>query len=394
MKALPDMDQRKSGEKQILRDVLIKPAGPDCNLACSYCFYLEKGAMFRESNVHRMSDDVLETLIRQVMGTAGEQVSFGWQGGEPTLMGVDFFQKVVDLQMRYGRGQSVGNGLQTNGILIDQTWADFLSHYQFLVGLSLDGPEHIHDHYRRTRGGRGTWQTVLDAGKRLMDAGVATNALAVVNDYSSRFPEEIYEFHKSNGFSHMQFIPCVETDPANPKMAAPFSVSSESLGEFLCRLFDLWLNDFKNEEPTTFIRFFDSLFYTYVGLIPPDCGLMETCGNYVVVEHNGDVFPCDFFVDPESKLGNVLQDNIADLLNSEQQNRFAKGKADLPSVCRSCPWLSKCYGGCPKDRIRDPHDEGLNHFCMAYQMFFKHADPHYRLMAKAWKQKNAVPIAE
>ncbi len=381
-------------EKQILRDVLIKPAGPDCNLACTYCFYLEKGAMFDESNVHRMSNDVLEALIKGVVGSAGEQVSFAWQGGEPTLMGVDFFQQVVDLQMRYGREQTVGNGLQTNGILIDQIWTGFLSRYQFLVGLSIDGPKHIHDHYRRTHGGRGTWQKVFDAGKRLMDANVATNALTVVNDYSSRFPEEIYEFHKSNGFAHMQFIPCVETDPANPEMAASFSVSSESLGTFLCRLFDVWLSDFKNGEPTTFIRFFDSLFYTYVGLTPPDCSLMKTCGNYVVVEHNGDVFSCDFFVEPEWKLGNVLKDNIADLLNSERQSRFGKIKAELPDACKSCLWLLKCYGGCPKDRISDSKEEGLNHFCRAYKMFFKHADPHYRRIAKAWKQKIALSRAE
>ncbi|MBW2370777.1 MAG: anaerobic sulfatase maturase [Deltaproteobacteria bacterium] len=379
---------------QIIRDVLVKPAGPDCNLACTYCFYLAKAAMFRKSTVHRMSEDILEALVKGVMRNAGDQVSFGWQGGEPTLMGVDFFQHAVDLQQKYGQGQTLGNGLQTNGMLINQPWTRFLSQYNFLVGLSLDGPEHIHDRYRTNHSGRSTWHTVFDAGRRLMDAGVAVNVLTVVNDYSSRFPEEIYKFHKSNGFPHMQFIPCVETDSVNGNLAAPFSVSAESYGAFLCKLFDLWLGDFENGEPTTFIRMFDSLFYTYVDLIPPDCNLRKTCGNYVVVEHNGDVFSCDFFVESQWKLGNVLHDDIADLLFSERQHRFGNLKAELPEACRACRWLPVCQGGCPKDRIRDRRDKGLNHFCSAYRMFYAHADPHYHRLAKAWKRQTALAKAE
>lgn len=292
--------------------------------------------------------------------------------------------------MKYGRGQSVGNGLQTNGMLIDQNWADFLEKYRFLVGLSLDGPKHIHDRYRLNARGKPTWDKVIHSGKLLQDKGVAVNALTVVNDYSVQFPEEIYKFHKSGGFSHMQFIPCVETNPNDPEKAALFSVSSQAYGTFLCTLFDLWIKDFKNGEPTTFIRMFDSMFYAYVGLAAPDCGLKKNCGNYVVVEHNGDVFSCDFFVEPEFRLGNVLNEDISRMLNSQQQCRFGKMKAELPEKCLDCAWLAQCYGGCPKDRIRDKQDQGVNHFCSAVNIFLSHADPVYRGLADAWVKKQAA----
>ncbi len=372
-----------------IQDVLVKPAGPDCNMACTYCFYLDKQDLFQESSVHRMSDAVLEALVRQVMSQAGQQVVFGWQGGEPTLMGLDFFKRAVALQQRYGRGQSVGNGLQTNGLLLDATWSSFLSEYSFLVGLSLDGPEHIHDRYRRTSGGKGTWATVTDKAKLLQDAGVAVNALSVVNSYSVQFAEEIYVHHKQAGFDFMQFIPCVETDPAEPTRAASFSVSSEAYGSFLCQLFDLWLNDFVDGKPTTSIRMFESIFHSYVGQVPPDCGLRKQCGDYLVVEHNGDLFSCDFFVEPEWKLGNVLENNLSAVLNSEQQTAFGCLKSKLPGPCETCEWLQYCTGGCTKDRIRDPRDQGLNHFCSAYQTFFKHADPHFHLLAEQWRLREA-----
>ncbi len=375
---------------QMVQDILIKPAGPDCNLVCTYCFYLKKKALFPESTRHRMSDDVLNFLIKGVMLDSGNPVSFGWQGGEPTLMGIKFFQKAIDCQIKYGRGQSVGNGLQTNGLLIDRDWAYFLEKYKFLVGLSLDGPKHIHNKYRLDHNGRGSWDKVVYSGKLLQDKGVAVNALTVVNDYSVQFPEEIYKFHKSGGFSYMQFIPCVETSPSDPEKAAYFSVSSIAYGKFLCKLFDLWRGDFKNGEPTTFIRLFDSLFYSYVGLVPPDCSLKQTCGNYVVVEHNGDVFSCDFFVEPKFKLGNVLHDNVSKMLNSKRQLYFGKLKRQLPEECQVCAWLPQCYGGCTKDRIRDKQDQGVNHFCSAVKTFLTHADPFYRRLADAWVQKQAA----
>lgn len=379
-----------------LDSVLIKPAGPDCNLACRYCFYLEKEHLFPDSAVHRMSSTVLEATIRRVMTDGAAELSFGWQGGEPTLMGVGFFEETVELEKKYGRdGQIVGNGLQTNGLLIDHHWCRFLREARFLVGLSLDGPAHVHNHYRVTRGGRPTWKRVTDALKRMLDAGVEVNALTVLNDYSARFPCEIYEFLKESGLSYMQFIPCLERDPNDPKRVAPFSVAPEQFGTFLCEAFDCWRKDFHDGRPTTSVRWFDSVFTTYVGLPPPECTLLEECGNYVVVEHNGDAFACDFFVEDEWKLGNVLDGNLADMLNSPPQARFGSRKAKLPHTCQVCRWLAHCRGGCPRERWCRPTGERVSYFCDAYQMFFSHADAHLRQIAESWlREQNelaAVP---
>ncbi|MBS3818430.1 anaerobic sulfatase maturase [bacterium] len=370
-----------------LNSVLIKPAGPDCNMHCTYCFYLEKKDLFKQNKIHRMDEQTLEETIRQVMTHGGSQVSFGWQGGEPTLMGLQFFKKAVQLQERFGFQQSVGNGLQTNGLLLDYKWAQFLKKYHFLVGLSLDGPEHIHNHYRRLKNGDGSWSRVTYKAQLLLDEGVAVNALTAVNNYSVQFPDEIYQFHKDLGLNYMQFIPCVETDPDNPSQAAPFSVSSTKYGEFLCRLFDLWVSDFVNGQPMTSIRFFESVFYHYVGLQPPECNLLPQCGIYLVIEHNGDVYSCDFFVEPEWKLGNIKNGNLTEMLNSRRQNKFGKIKSNLPPKCQSCPWLKYCWGGCTKDRIKDPRDKGLNHFCESYQMFFNHADSFFKKLAQEWKSQ-------
>jgi uncharacterized protein len=376
----------KSDQKQ-LDSILIKPAGPDCNMACTYCFYLEKAELFSKSKIHRMSEDILEKMIKQAMTQSGTNISFGWQGGEPTLMGLPFFEKAVEFQKRYAQGQSVGNGLQTNGILINDKWANFVKEYNFLVGLSLDGPKHIHDHYRFMRGNQGSWSHVMDSAKLMLDAGVAVNALSVVNDYSVQFPQDIYEFHKDLGLTYMQFIPCVETDPNDNGRVAPFSVPPEKYGEFLCSLFDLWINDFVDGVPTTSIRFFDSVFYSYVDLTPPECTLLPECGVYVVVEHNGDVYSCDFFVEPEWKLGNIMEDNLFDMLNSERQQEFGQIKANYPQACQNCEWLRYCWGGCTKDRLKDPQDKKLNHFCISYKRFFKHADDRMQQLAENWKRE-------
>jgi serine-type anaerobic sulfatase-maturating enzyme len=376
--------------KKSLASVLIKPAGPDCNMACSYCFYREKEALYPGAPVHRMSEAVLEETMRQIFAQPIPAVSIGWQGGEPTLMGLPFFRKAVDLQTRFGQGKSAGNGLQTNGLLLDRAWADFLKEYRFLVGLSLDGPEHVHDHYRRLSGGQGTWAKIVDAAKLLLDTDTAVNALVVVNEYSARFPREIYEFHKALGLNHMQFIPCVETDPRDGNLAAPFSVSAEAIGEFLTAIFDLWRADFKNGEPTTFIRYFDSVFFRYVDREPPECDLLAECGTYLVVEHNGDVYACDFFVEERWRLGNVMNGKLVHLLNSAKQTEFGRMKTRLPGPCAACEWLNYCRGGCPKDRLRDPRDAGLSHFCAGYKKFFAHADPHLKALAKAWKARQGA----
>jgi uncharacterized protein len=375
--------------KKALASVLIKPAGPDCNMACEYCFYREKDALFEGSPAHRMSEAVLEETMRQLLAQPIPSISIGWQGGEPTLMGLPFFEKAVEFQKGFGAGKSVGNGLQTNGLLLDAEWAAFLHRYQFLVGLSLDGPEEIHDHYRRLAGGGPTWRKTVEAARLLLDAEVAVNALTVVNALTAKHAREIYDFHRSLGLVHMQFIPCVEGDPDRPGFAAPFAASGEAFGRFLTEVFDLWLADFRDGLPTTFIRFFDSVFYRYVGLEPPECDLSGECGPYLVVEHNGDVFACDFFVEPDWRLGNVMSGRLVHMLNSARQRAFGRRKADLPEECRACGWLSLCRGGCPKDRLRDPSDEGRNHFCPGFKAFFAHADARLKALAEDWKKKNA-----
>ncbi len=346
-----------------LSSILIKPAGPDCNMDCTYCFYRKKADLFPDDPTHRMTDEILEETVKQAMEQAGASISFGWQGGEPTLMGLEFFRKAVSYQQRYGRGQTVGNGLQTNGILLDREWAAFLREYNFLVGLSLDGPEHVHDRYRLDCGDKGTWAHVVNRAALLLDAGVAVNALVVVNDHAVRFPDEIYNYHKEIGLTHLQFIPCLEPDPRLPDARASFSTPVQEYGRFLARVFDLWLADFRGGKPATYIRFFDSVFYSYVGLTPPDCTLLPECGVYVVVEHNGDVYSCDFFVEPQWRLGNVLEGRLAGMLNSERQDSFGRLKSSLAADCLQCRWLSYCRGGCPKDRRFNARDPKLDHFC-------------------------------
>jgi len=379
--------------RKTLDSVLIKPAGPDCNLDCTYCFYLDRASQFPGAKVHRMSEQVLEETVKQVLGQGGRHVSFGWQGGEPTLAGLPFFEKAVGYQVKYGNGKSVGNGLQTNGILLDKKWAKFLGQYNFLVGLSIDGPEHVHDHYRHFKGGKTSWKEVVDRARLLLDAGVEVNALTVVSDYSVQFADEIYNFHKDLGLNFMQFIPCIETDPADPSKAAPFSVSAESYGKFLIRLFDLWQADFDGPVATTSIRYFDSIMHTYVGLNAPDCTLLQNCGVYVVVEHNGDIYSCDFFVQPEWKLGNLMEGSIIEMLNSPLQTRFGSWKAALPERCGQCTWLRHCQGGCTKDRMRDPRDINLNHLCNSYTMFFEHADARFKALANEWIERNAATVS-
>jgi uncharacterized protein len=220
----------------------------------------------------------------------------------------------------------------------------------------------------------------------LLDSGVETNALIVVNDYSVNFPEEIYNFHKELGLNYMQFIPCVETDKSNPSNASSFSVSAEKYGVFLNKIFDLWHADITGTVANTSVRYFDSVFHRYVGLEAPECTLAQVCGSYLVVEHNGDVYSCDFFVENDWKLGNVMTHNLDEMLNSSRQDIFGKLKADLPEECKTCEWLKKCWGGCTKDRIRDPQDFGSNHFCISYKMFFEHSDNKLIKIAEEWKE--------
>lgn len=333
-----------------------------------------------------MNENILDEVIRQVMTHGEQQVSFGWQGGEPTLMGLSFYKKVVAFQQRHGRNQSVGNGLQTNGLLIDRNWAKFLKTYNFLVGLSIDGPEEIHNCYRTASNGKGSWSRAVQSAKLLLDNGVAVNALTVINDYSVCFPNEIYQFHKDLGLRYMQFIPCIEPDPSDSGRTSPFSVSPENYGQFLCSIFDLWLADFKDGQPTTSIRHFDSLLHSYMGLNVPECTLKQTCGDYLVIEHNGDVYSCDFFVESAWQLGNVADGNLIDMLNSSRQQEFGLRKAILEKECKDCNWLKYCHGSCPKDRLNNPENSNLSAFCQSYKQFFKYVDQSLRDLAEKWKR--------
>ncbi|HRR22529.1 MAG TPA: anaerobic sulfatase maturase [Desulfomonilia bacterium] len=371
MRPLPTPISRM--QQRELTSILIKPAGPDCNMACTYCFYSGKKDLFADSRKHRMSGEVLAEMIRQFLGQAGSEAIFTWQGGEPTLMGLEFFQHAVELQQRYGCGLTVGNAFQTNGLLLDKKWASFLRKYRFLVGLSIDGPAHVHDRYRRDHSGRGTRARVADRAKLLLDSGVEVNALAVVNDYSVRFAEEIYSSFKDLGLTHMQFTPCVEMIGGHEVTLAPFSTGSEDYGRFLCTLFDLWIGDFRDGLPTTSIRLFESLLFSFAGMQPPQCTLARTCGDYVVVEHNGGVYACDFFVAPQWRLGDIMTESLSRMFDSARRREFGECKADLPALCRGCVYLACCNGGCPKDRIRTGGRVRMNHLCKGTMIFLDHA---------------------
>ncbi len=384
MENLSFQKKSKPAERKPLQTILVKPAGPDCNMACTYCFYLKKDALFHGPPAHRMSEKTLQELIRQVLHQAGREVNFTWQGGEPLLMGLPFYQKAIEFQMRFGSGQIVGNGLQTNGLLIDDDWVDFLRSTNWLVGLSLDGPRHVHDRYRRTKGGGSTWQTVVRSAEKMLGAGVAVNALTVVNDYSVRFAEEIYAVNKDLGLKYMQFIPCVETQLSGMH---PSSVPPADYGAFLCRLFDLWTEDFNEGVPTTSVRIFDSLFHYYLGLAPPECSFQQECGTYIVVEHNGDVYACDFFVEPGWRLGNLAGESIIGMLNGDLQTAFGRQKAHLPDACKPCKWLDQCRGGCTKDRLAGPEGVKTNYLCDSYRTLFEYSDQRFQKLAEIWRER-------
>lgn len=363
----------------VLNTLLIKPAGPDCNLDCEYCFYLRKEALFPETRVHRMSDAVLDAMTRKMLQIGAPQTNFCWQGGEPTLMGLPFFQRAIELQRRHGHaGQQVANALQTNGLLLNDDWLPLLVNYRFLVGLSIDGPKEVHDRYRLRKGGQDSWEAVVKTARLLLSSGVATNALSVVTGPLADTGRERYEALVELGFEHLQFIPCVEHDPQDPARPAPYSVSGEQYGRFLCDVFERWLEDWENGRPRIFIRNFDSLLHTYVGQPAPDCTLLATCGVYLTVEHNGDVFPCDFYVETPWRLGNVLEDDLQTLFRSQTMDRFGAQKRELPEECRSCKWLKHCYGGCPKDRWQS---DRAGHLCQATMVLLGRHHEDFRRIA-------------
>jgi uncharacterized protein len=376
--------------------VMTKPIGPLCNLDCKYCFYLEKEKLFPANEKFRMSDEVLEAYIRQYIdGQGTPEVNFAWQGGEPTLLGVDFFRKVVDLQKKYSAGKKVSNALQTNGTLLDDEWGDFLTENKFLVGVSIDGPPKLHDAYRVDKQGEATYDKVIRGIRLLQRHGAEFNTLTVVNRINSRKPLEVYRFLKEIGSGFIQFIPLVErlADAEAVKLgldlAVPprvdegavrlpvteWSVEPEQYGIFLTTIYDEWV---KQDVGKVFVQLFDVALGNWMGLGSSLCVFSENCGSALAMEHNGDVYSCDHYVYPRYKLGNLLNQDLAAMAGSPEQREFGQAKsATLPEYCRSCEVRFACHGECPKHRfLRTPDGEfGLNYLCRSYKKFFTHIHP-------------------
>jgi uncharacterized protein len=369
--------------------LLIKPAGSDCNVDCTYCFYKGRSTDIGAGR-QRMSDAVLERLVKDYLGLRFQSSGFAWQGGEPTLMGLDFYKLAVELQRQHGvAGQEVGNSLQTNAILLDNAeWCRFLHDSRFLVGISIDGPKDLHDHYRLDLGGRGTWDRVMRAIDCCKEHQVEFNTLTLVNRFTGDHPDEIFDFLVELGVRYLQFIPCVETDPQTGGIAE-FSVTPKQYGDFLCRVFDRWLQ-FGPEKLS--IRDFDSILGCCIGGRHTLCTFDRQCSQYIVIEHTGDAFPCDFFVEPQWRLGNIRETPIEQLATCALKKTFARRKQDLVAKCLVCRHLAFCRGGCMKDRISTAGGsvkaEGLgdggsaqSYFCESYRQFFDHALPRFMQVA-------------
>lgn len=383
--------------------IMSKPVGPICNLDCKYCFYLEKENLYPGNSRWSMSEEVLETYIRQyIEAQSVPAISFAWQGGEPTLLGVDYFRKVVELENRYANGRQIENAFQTNGVLLDDEWCEFLAENKFLVGLSIDGPRRLHDRYRVDKGGQPTFDRVMRGLGFLKKHKVEFNTLTVVQRDNSYHPLEVYRFLKEVGSGFMQFIPIVErvADAAAPNglvLIAPggdtparvssWSVEPIQYGKFLIAIFDEWV---RNDVGKCYVQVFDVALESWLGMEPSLCVFRETCGGAMAIEHNGDVYSCDHFVYPENRLGNIMENPLAALVNSGQQWQFGQSKRDgLPRYCRECEVRFACNGECPKHRFtRTPDgEEGLNYLCAGYKKFFHHIDPYMRFMAEQLLQQ-------
>jgi len=358
--------------------LLIKPASADCNLRCEYCFYIDH--LEGLDQVPRMSDEVLEAMIGSYMKTnQGNTYAFGWQGGEPTIMGLKFFKKVVELQQKYGKtGTVVQNGLQTNCTLITNEMAKFFGEYKFLLGVSLDGPDYLHDHYRKTIGQTPTHALVMRGIENLKRNKVEFNILTLVNNLNVKKAKEIYNYHKEKGFFYHQYIPCVEYDENNNPY--PFSITGEDWGTFLCEIFDEWIKEDVNKIS---IRVFDSILEYLVYNRYNVCSMQDNCCQYFVVEYDGNVYPCDFFVRKDLVLGNVLTGTWDDFLSSPIYHQFGKQKAIWNDECNTCPYLILCHGGCQKNRVGGPQSsKTLSVLCKGWKKFYTHTLPSFEMLAK------------
>ena len=366
--------------------LLIKPAGADCNLNCEYCFYSARGELYPSVPQHRMNAETLETLISKYMATSQPQYIFGWQGGEPTLMGLDFFRHVTDLQKRHGSaGAVVGNGLQTNGILIDSALAAHFAAYNFLVGVSLDGPAEIHDRYRRNRGGEPTHALVRRGIEHLRRHGVEFNILVLVSDANVKRGREVYRYLVDEGFYYHQYIPCVEFRADG--CLQPYAVGGGEWGDFLCAIYDEWQ---KADSRRVSIRLFDSILGYLVDGLRNVCTMGRDCRQYLVVEHNGDVYPCDFFVSADLKLGNIHSHTWEELRASPVYAAFGQRKAAWPKGCDSCAYLDLCAGDCLKHR---PAAGEFSALCIGWRKFYEHALPGLRKLAETVRRERGRAAA-
>jgi len=377
--------------------VMAKPTGPLCNLDCTYCFYLEKEKLYPGTKNWAMSEEVLETYIRQYIESQPQPVvSFAWQGGEPTLLGIPWFENVLALQKEYAQGKRIENAVQTNGVTLDAAWAEFFAANDFLIGISVDGPRELHDFYRVDKGQQPTFDRVMRGIEHLKTAYVRFNTLTVVNRNNSNHPIEIYEFLKDIGSGFMQFIPVVERRASQPSpdglvLLGPeqnsahvthWSVEPKVFGDFLCAVFDVWV---RNDVGKRFVQLFDVTLELWLGLQPSLCVFAATCGNALAVEHQGDLYSCDHYVYPQNKLGNILDDPLASLLKTKKQQDFGGAKRDsLPALCRECDVRFACNGECPKHRFMTTPDgePGLNYLCAAYKKFFHHVAPYMEFMGR------------
>lgn len=376
--------------------VMTKPAGASCNLACEYCYYLEKLQLYRHDARHVMSDEMLERFVKQyIESQTMQQVLFCWHGGETLMRPLSFYEKVVRLQRQYAQGKQIDNVIQTNGTMIDDRWAQFFHDQGWLVGVSIDGPEEFHDEYRRNKAGRPSWRQVMRGINCLNKHQVEWNAMAVVNDFNADYPLDFYQFFKDIGCHYLQFTPIVERISTHPdgrhlaSMAddvqaelADFSVTPEQWGHFLCTVFDQWV---RNDVGSTFVQLFDTTLANWMGMEGSLCTMARECGHAGVMEYDGDVYSCDHFVFPEYKLGNICDNTLTEMMYSERQRAFGQNKyRSLPQQCKSCQYLFACHGECPKNRFSETAqgEPGLNYLCQGYYRFFEHVAPYMDFMKR------------
>lgn len=374
--------------------VMLKPAGAHCNLACKYCYYLEKNKLYPTAQRHLMSDEMLEQFTREyIEAQTMNQVLFTWHGGEPLLRSIDFYRKALSLQQKYAGGRRIDNVIQTNGTLLTDEWCEFFAQNHWLVGISIDGPQPDHDHYRLTAAGKPSWKKVMQGIKLLKKHGVEWNAMAVVNAYNANHPLEFYRFFKENGCQFLQFTPIVErlTLHEDGRTLASLadkdeislseaSVAPEQWGYFLCAIFDEWV---RKDVGKIFVEIFDCTLANWMGISPGICAYSKECGHAGVMEHNGDVYSCDHFVFPEYKLGNIRDHSLIDMLYGEQQQEFSRLKhSSLPRQCKECDMEFACHGECPKNRfMKDKYgDSGLNYLCPGYYHYYQHVAPYMDYM--------------